>query len=126
MEKRQFFRYATCVPVKFFNAFAPGQGFSGMVTNISAGGCQIFVKGDCQNLNYVVLNIHLPNSILLDLINARIMYNNKESDGTHLGVMFMNIDIKKLSVLVDFLADLEAQEKNAAPPAAQASPEQPK
>ena len=115
IEKRQFFRFSTCVPVKFFNAFAPGQGYSGMVTNISAGGCQIFVKGECQSLNYVVLNMHLPNGVLLDLINARIMYENKESDGTHLGVMFMNMDIKKLSILVDFLSDLEVQDKEKSP-----------
>lgn len=110
MEKRQFFRFATCVPVKFFNAFAPGQGFSGMVTNISAGGARIFLKGDCQNLNYVVMNMHLPNGVLLDLVNARVIYNGKEADGTRLGVMFMNMDIKKLTVLVDFLSDLELQE----------------
>ncbi len=110
MEKRQFFRFATCVPVKFFNAFAPGQGFSGMVTNISAGGARIFLKGDYQNLNYVVMNMHLPNGVLLDLVNARVIYNGKEADGTRLGVMFMNMDIKKLTVLVDFLSDLELQE----------------
>ncbi len=111
MEKRQFFRFVTCVPVKFFNAFAPGQGFSGMVTNISAGGARIFLKGDCTNLNYIVMNMHLPNGILLDLINARVIYNGKENDGTRLGVMFMNMDIKKLTVLVDFLSDLELQEQ---------------
>ncbi|MDD5353829.1 MAG: PilZ domain-containing protein, partial [bacterium] len=82
MEKRQFFRFATCVPVKFFNAFAPGQGYSGMVTNISAGGARIFLKDDCQNLNYVVMNMHLPNGVLLDLVNARVIYNGKEGDGT--------------------------------------------
>ena len=113
MEKRQFFRFATCVPVKFFNAFAPGQGYSGMVTNISAGGARLFLKGDCQNLNYVVMNMHLPNGVLLDLVNARVIYNGKEGDGTRLGVMFMNMDIKKLSILVDFLSDLELQEKKA-------------
>lgn len=113
MEKRQFFRFATCVPVKFFNAFAPGQGFFGMVTNISAGGARIFLKGDCTNLNYIVMNMNLPNGILLDLVNARVIYNGKESDGTRLGVMFMNMDIKKLSVLVDFLSDLETQEKKS-------------
>lgn len=111
MEKRQFFRFATCVSVKFFNAFAPGQGFSGMVTNISAGGARIFLKDDCQNLNYIVMNMHLPNGILLDLIKARVIYNGKETDGTRLGVMFMNMDIKKLTILVDFLSDLEMQEK---------------
>ncbi len=114
MEKRQFFRFATCVPVKFFNAFAPGQGYSGMVTNISAGGARIFLKDECPNLNYVVMNMHLPNGVLLDLVNARVIYNGQEGEGTRLGVMFMNMDIKKLSVLVDFLSDLELQEKRGA------------
>jgi len=59
MEKRQFFRYATCVPVKFSTPSRRGRLFR-YGYHISAGGCQIFVKGDCQNLNYVVLNIHLP------------------------------------------------------------------
>lgn len=115
-EKRQFFRFSVCFPVKFFNAFAPGQGYSGIITNISAGGARIFVKGECQNLNYIVLNMHLPSGVLLELVNARIMYVNKEPDGTSFGVMFMNIDIKKLSALVDFLTGLEDKERGSSPP----------
>lgn len=110
-EKRQFYRFVTCFPAKLFNAFVPGEGYEGMVTNIGVGGARIFIKDSCPDINYVLLNLHLLNNKQLELINGRVIYQQKNQDGTYLGVIFMNMDTNKLSVLVDFLGLLEAKER---------------